>query len=303
MIQLHPGGNYVILDPFRKIICRRESGPWCNPDPVAMRERMNTMNNYRSFAVIIYVTEMEKQAVLRMFDWTDLHMEGDTQAYQEAFVSREGRRLRVISAQQDEMGMTASASLTAKMIFHFAPEYVVMPGIAAGTGNAIALDRDQEYGDVLLATSVWNFSNGKYVSPHQAEIIFGEIGFNPRPTVVSISGDYMRKIREFIGSDRNEYHVHTGPLASGTAVVANRSLLTKQVVTSFRDTQGVEMEGYGVAYAASHAVDPKPHIIIAKSVCDFADERKDDKYQKFAAYTSCSFVRDLLERVLPYDGV
>ena len=36
------------------------------------------------------------------------------------------------------------------------------------------------------------------------------------------------------------------------------------------------MEGYGVAYAASHAVEPRPRTIIAKSVCDFADERKND---------------------------
>ena len=103
-------------------------------------------------------------------------------------------------------------------------------------------------------------------------------------------------------SDRNEFHVHFGPLASGTAVVANKMILQKQVLTSFEDTEGVEMEGYGVAYAAAHAIEPKPHAIIAKSVCDFADERKNDNYQKFAAYTSCGFVRELLINVLDYTG-
>ena len=259
------------------------------------------MGGYRSFAVIVYVTETEQQAVMRMFEWSDLTVEGDDQKYKETYIEKDGKKLRVISAKQDEMGMTAGATLTTKMIHHFVPEYVIMPGIAAGTGSIMPQD-DQEFGDVLLADSVWNFSNGKYVSPHLAEIVFGEIGFNPRPTIVRISGDHMQPVFEYLHSDRNEFHVHIGPLASGTAVVANKLILQKQVLTSFEKTKGVEMEGYGVAYAAAHAVEPKPHTIIAKSICDFADERKNDNYQKFAAFTSCSFVKDLLETVLEYTG-
>ena len=255
------------------------------------------MDEYLSYAAIIYVTEIERQAVMRMFDWHEFAVEGDRQIYMEAFIERDGKKLRVISAQQDEMGMTASATLTTKMIFQFKPQYVIMPGIAAGTGNISDSD-EQEYGDVLLANCVWNFSNGKYVSPNVAEIVFGEIGFNPRPTMVKISGSHLKSIIDYANSNQNEFYVHIGPLASGTAVVANKSILQKQVMTSFMDTEGVEMEGYGVAYAASHAPDPMPEIIIAKSVCDFADERKDDTFQRFAAYTSCGFVKDLLEKVL-----
>ena len=259
------------------------------------------MKNYQTYAVLICVTETEEQAVERMFDWKSFYISGDEQEYKEAFIKRGDRKLRVICARQDEMGMTASATLTMKMIHHFVPEYVIMPGIAAGTGKIKDSDK-QEYGDVVLASSVWNFSNGKFVSPNEAEITFGEIGFNPRPTSVEIMGDYFNRINEFIESDKNEFFVHSGPLASGTAVVANKSVLKKQVITSFEDTEGVEMEGYGVAYAATHATEPKPHIIIAKSVCDFADERKDDRYQRFAAYTSCGFVQELLEKVLEYSG-
>ena len=260
------------------------------------------LNPYRSFAVLIYVTDIEKQAVMRMFDWHELVIEGDDQKYMETLLDKNGRSLRVICAQQDEMGMTASATLTSKMVHHFIPEYVIMPGIAAGTGG-MGGSEDQEYGDVLFATSVWNFSNGKYVSPNGAEIVFGEVGFNPRPTVVKVSGGYIDKVRDYVESKENQYLTHFGPLASGTAVVANKSVLQKQVMTGFVDTKGVEMEGYGVAYAATHAMEPKPHVIIAKSVCDYADERKDDKYQRFAAYTSCGLVKDLLERVLEYTGI
>ncbi len=255
------------------------------------------MRQYESFAIIIYVTEIEKNAVMRMYDWNELKVEGDNQEYMETYVERGERKLHVICARQDEMGMTASAALTAKMISLFVPKYVIMPGIAAGTGNFLPSE-DQIYGDVVLAQSVWNYSNGKYVSPQDAEIVFGEVGFLPRPTKVDIKGDFIEKIQKFIESDQNEFHVQYGPLASGTAVVANASMMKKQVMKSFKNTKGVEMEGYGVAYAANHALEPKPFAIIAKSVCDFADERKNDKYQKFAAYTSCGFVKELINHVL-----
>ena len=206
------------------------------------------MDRYQSYAVIIYVTETEKQAVMRMFDWKDLRIKYDDQPYKEAFIEKDGKRLRIISGQQDEMGMTASATLTTKMIHHFVPEYVLMPGIAAGTKNILG-SYTQEFGDVLLADAVWNYSNGKYVSPHEAEIVFGEIGFNPRPTMVKISGDHLAEIQAFILSGKSECYVHCGPLASGTAVVANQSVIKKQIYTSFENTEGVEMESYGVAYA------------------------------------------------------
>lgn len=259
------------------------------------------MSSYQSYAAIVYVTETEKQAVMRMFDWSDFQVDGDGQEYKEAFIERDGKRLRVISAQQDEMGMTASAALSAKMLFLFAPEYIIMPGIAAGTGAAMESD-DQEFGDVLLADCVWNYSNGKYVSPHEGEVVFGEIGFQPRPTMVRISGDFVQSIIDYAESVHNEFHVHIGPLASGTAVVANQSFLQKRIVGGVENTKGFEMEAYGVAYAAQHSLDPKPNIIIAKSICDFGDENKNDSYQKFAAYTSCGFVQYLLENVLEYTG-
>ena len=40
--------------------------------------------------------------------------------------------------------------------------------------------------------------------------------------------------------------------------------------------------------------------ICLKSISDFADEKKGDGYQKYAAYTSAEFARYLIESVLPY---
>lgn len=62
-----------------------------------------------------------------------------------------------------------------------------------------------------------------------------------------------------------------------------------------RKIVGVEMEGYGVMLAGRACGQPKPSVLIAKSVCDFGDVEKDDQYQRYAAHTSAAFVRDIFE--------
>lgn len=251
---------------------------------------------YSILAALIYVTETESDAVQRMFDWQPVNIEGDDQQYYEAYVERDDDLLRIIAAQQDEMGMTAAATLSMKIIHNFRPKYLIMPGIAAGAEEE--REDGEMFGDVVLATSVWNYSNGKYVSPHHAEIVFGEIGFIPRPSMIDIDEKLISVFHRIIDMNETECHIHMGPLASGSTVVANKHFLDKQVRTNYHDTKGLDMESYGVAYAARHATEPRPMAIIAKSVCDFADERKDDRYQQFAAYTSCELVGYLVKEVL-----
>lgn len=251
------------------------------------------MSGYNAFAALIYVTDTEEEAVMRMYDWEELSMPGDTQKYYRFEHPEKGT---VVCARQDEMGMTASATLTMKLIWHFRPQFVIMPGIAAGTMDES--NNEQMYGDVVLADMVWNYSNGKYVPRDKALITFGEVGFLPRPTVVKIDPELMPLFEKAVNSANNETHVHIGAIASGSTVVANRTILDKQIKGQFDTTKGLEMEGYGVAYAASHATEPRPKAIIAKSVCDFADGRKSDIYQKFAAFTSCEFVRLMIDEVL-----
>ncbi len=252
------------------------------------------MQEYQTFAALVYVTTPESEAVQRMYDWQEFYMDDDSQLYYRADHIHSG--MQIIAARQGEMGMTASATLTMKLIQHFRPRYVIMPGIAAGT-----LDEskdDQIYGDVVLADMIWNFSNGKYVSKDMASIVFGEVGFLPRPTVVKIDDSLFPYFERAIRSTKNEAHVHMGAMASGSAVVANKVILEKHIHAQFINTKGLDMESYGVVYAANHATAPRPKAIVAKSVCDFGDYRKSDMYQRFAAYTSCEFVKLLLDDIL-----
>jgi nucleoside phosphorylase len=58
------------------------------------------------------------------------------------------------------------------------------------------------------------------------------------------------------------------------------------------------MEAYPLLFACSHAAEPKPKGFVVKSVCDFADESKNDDYQDYAAYTSANVCAQLIELLL-----
>jgi len=254
------------------------------------------MQKYNYDVAILTAVVIETESVRRLYrDWKRVELSHDEQEYFEASFEKDGVRRRVITAQQNEMGMTAASMLAAKVIHEFRPRYLIMTGIAAGIGA------DQIYGDVIVPDVVWNYASGKFVSPDESAIHYGEVGFKLRPISIETDEDVMRIVRERIGDPTNEFHLHVGPMACGSAVVANSEVVDKQIRSYLPETAGLDMESYGVAYAARYCSEPRPKAIVMKSICDFANNEKSDDFQKFAAYTSSQFAKYLYENYLPME--
>ena len=246
------------------------------------------------------VTDVEWRAVQAMYaEWRDAsEPDGGEECLTAAF-RRGGRTYRVAAMRQCEMGSTAGAATAMKLIARFRPRFIIMVGIAAGLMEEGA--HSQFYGDVIVADEVWNCSSGKFVSPEGAPISFHGVGFVPRPKSIALLSDIREQIEAAINSPENQCHVHIGPLACGQFVMASRLIVSLNILAQRSESVGLDMESYGVAYAAQHSAAPRPTAIIVKSVCDFADSAKSDKYQKFAAHTSCEFAQLLYEKFLRLD--
>ena len=229
-------------------------------------------------------------------DWKPLFLEGDDQKYYETTFKRGGKTFKVVTARQSEMGMTAAGVLAMKMISVFCPKYVIMVGIAAGIANKNAVD--QIYGDVIVPDVVWDYASGKFVSSARANVSFGGVGFIPRPHFINTDDSLLEAVEHATESPENECHVHIGPMACGSTVVANSEVVEKQIHAQYGNTAALDMESYAVMYAVKEAPVPKPKGLIIKSVCDYADEEKSDQYQKFAAFNSAQFAKLLYEEFL-----
>ncbi|MGN1099037.1 MAG: hypothetical protein ACI4S9_01715 [Christensenellales bacterium] len=254
-------------------------------------------HSFASFVAIIVATGTEEIAVKHMYEWSEVKFDCDEQTYYVSSFVKDGIANKVVYARQSEMGMTVAVTLTMKLIEHFRPRYVLMAGIAAGiapVGSA-----EQIYGDVVVADMIWNYASGKFVSPDRSEIRFGSVGFIPRPAVVMTDERILSYVKQAADSAENQCRVHFGVMATGSAVVTNREIVKKQIHSMFAETIGLDMEAYGVVYAAQNATAPRPIPLVIKSVCDYANSEKSDQYQKFAAYTSCEFSKIVIEKFLP----
>lgn len=255
------------------------------------------MAEYNYYAALITVTPTEEAGLQYMYDdWKPLQLDGDDQQYYETSFTRDGSICKIVTARSGEMGMTAAGVLTTKMIAAFRPKYVMMVGIAAGV--AYKKNVDQIYGDVVVPNVVWDYSSGKFVSAKRADVTFGGVGFIPRPHFVNTDESMLAAVKRATESDENECHVHIGPMACGSSVVASSEVVEKQIHSQYGDTAALDMESYAVMYAVKESPVPKPKGLVIKSVCDYADEEKSDQYQKFAAYTSAQFAKLLYENFL-----
>lgn len=262
---------------------------------IASSKKRSIALSFKTSAAILTVVKVETDAVMRLYnDWNKLDIDEDSQEYFAASFTRNGQKHRIITAQQNAMGMTAAAFLASKIITLFRPEYLIMCGIAAGIGS----EAEHIYGDVMIPDVVWDYSAGKFTVPKSPAIIFGNLGFMPRPVSLALDKSVLEIVRSL--QNQTEFKIHIGPMACGSSVVANRAIIEKQINSFMPDTVGLDMESYGVFYAANNSTNPKPKAIVIKSICDYADSQKSDKYQKFAAYTSSECTKYLLENALPF---
>jgi len=221
------------------------------------------------------------------------------------FRSRRGTQLRVIAAATNQMGMPTAAVLATKMILRFKPRLVAHVGIAAG------LDRKkQKFGDVLAAEETVDHGAGKDDTLPR--------GFRPDNRSIPIDPGLKARLQRWVNSrpevlgdvlngwpDKPPHpalNLHLGRLASGAAVVINPKTV-ERVTKQSRNMLGIDMEAYGVHVACREALSPGPLFLCMKSVSDFANQRKNDRWRHYAAYTAAQvchrFLYDEWEDLFP----
>lgn len=253
-------------------------------------------------AIICALENPEFKAIKALStNWVNIKKDNTSLSFYETFFEFEQKKLKVIAVSIDKMGMVPTAVLATQTIEMFRPRYLTMTGIAAGIKGEV------ELGDILVFNPSWDSGSGKLkvdesgeelfeIDPKQ-ETIDGDIILNIKN--LSCDTQFLNKLREDWKYSKiiNVLSVHTGPVASGAAVIANENV-SDAIKLQSRKLLGIEMEAYGLIYAAKHATKPKPEPLVIKSVCDFADKDKNNGFQEYAAYTSANFLYEYAKRYI-----
>lgn len=234
-----------------------------------------------------------------------ININEDDEIYYKGYYELPERKVKVIFASANQMGMVAATSLATKMIYNFTPRYLVMTGIAAGTDR-----KKMNYGDIIIATTAWDYGAGKDVREDEKPEHINTI----KP--YTIRTDFVNWARELAKDDEllqniwNEFRgnkpetklkVLFGSVVSGAAVVTDSEIVKEILKEQSRDILAVEMEIYGMYYAANWAIKPRPRYLALKSISDFADEKKSDEYHQYASYTSAKIFEILAKKYFEYD--
>lgn len=229
--------------------------------------------------------------------WEEERVPHDHTIYYRSTLKSNDREITLVAAAAPRMGMAPAATVTTKLIHAFRPRMVAMSGICAGVRGKV------ELGDILIADPCFDWGSGKWASDD------GTLKFLPasyqwridervRASAKSLSrrDDLMSSIHQRYQGEkpRQTPKVHIEAMASGASVLQASSLVD-EVRGLHKNLIGIEMESYAVFTACEYATEPRPDCISVKSVCDFGDETKSDSFHKYAAYTSASFLAEIIK--------
>lgn len=254
-------------------------------------------------AIICALSEELEYVQQSLQEVKEFKIPDDDYTFFKGYFVKNGKKIRVVIAQSTHKGMVPAADLTTKLIYNFAPKYVAMTGIAAGIKGKVNM------GDAVVAEYVWDYGAGKEIieeseNIHRNTIEQIQLDTSMSSMVRRLSNDTRKlaDIKQKFHGNKPDYELklHIGAVATGAAVIANPQKV-KEIKNQIRDVIAIEMEIFGVYYAARWSINPKPQYIAIKSICDFADEKKTDDFHCYASYVSAKILEKLAKEYFIYD--
>lgn len=257
---------------------------------------------------ILIVTALAKPELSAVLDlpakFTRVHVPFDASDYYQATFERDGKEVSVVAVAASDKGLAATAIAAMKGIYSFWPRYLVMPGITAGIKGRTQI------GDVIFSDLSWDWGSGKIKKVGKND------EFLPAPYQRRLDETVSRQAKSF--SNDNEFmnglwsssentkpseapSIRVGAMASGASVLQS-SLAVRKVISQHKDLLAIEMEAFSLMFAGQTCPSPRPIPIVAKSVCDNGDGKKNDKYQLFCAEMSAHAIMEFALRYLSSDS-
>jgi nucleoside phosphorylase len=253
------------------------------------------------FVVITALYDPEMLSVLALpWCWSSSEQLDEATIFRRGEMTVDSNKYSVIVTWPQRMGLVVSAALASKMIQIFRPRVIATSGICAGIRGRI------ELGDIVFASEAWAWESGKIVAHPVPRTLQPDPHSFPASTCAVTIAQGLHNDQSWLSTIRSDWkysqareappQLYIGPMASGSAVVSDSDTV-QSILSKNRKTIAIDMESYAIYASAALSGQPVPICFSVKSVCDFADENKNDSTQLYSSYTSARALQRLFSEV------
>lgn len=245
--------------------------------------------------VIIASLDEEREAMLsklKGFKKLDKESE-DIYTYYFAQVKsqrKDGAIYQIIVVSPLNMGPLNAAALTVTLVNRWKPQFVILTGIACGVKGEV------NYGDVMIATQVADYSLAKQIDGER------KVRWEVTPSGASLIDSANNIDSKWVNQIKHTRPIPgivekiKGVIASGGDVISDDDVI-KLYSENWPKLIGIEMESGGVASGINQTVE-RPEFLMVKSVSDFGKDKHNPEvkpWRKYACHTAAAFVFGLIK--------
>lgn len=217
------------------------------------------------------------------------------------FATLNDRNLKGAIVQLRQMGLVSAVLDTALAIMAFRPNVVCMSGICAGFSSEAAL------GQLVVASPAWEYQAGKW-SNAGFEIAPYQIPLRPKTRVLVDQALEMQGFLDSLelglppGHNRPAKRMApiVAPATTGSAVIASEERL-RHIAAQHRKVAALDMETFGLYYAAHESLSDIAHFFSVKCVVDLADKEKSDDLHFYGCAVSARAAVHLISSIYAAD--
>jgi nucleoside phosphorylase len=197
-----------------------------------------------------------------------------------------------------QMGLVAATFETASVLKAFRTKVLCMSGVCAGFAKEVSL------GQVVIASPAWEYQAGKW----------SKNGFEIAPMQVPLLPTTRSVIDQEIARESFGHYLEAGvtvgearplrqsrsilaPFATGSAVIADETRL-QHIIQQHRKVAALDMETFGLYFAAHETNNPVDHFFSAKCVVDLADDKKGDDLHSYGCMVSARATERLIRALI-----
>ena len=285
----------------------------CSPAPQQLQcgiKRTPSQHECVDIAIVTVIAE-EYRAMVTKLDTKEVPQACPSCANRYAWVgaripSLEHRQsYRIVIGMAGEAGIVSGALAVQRAITRFRPRYVLLVGVAGGMPNRV------RQGDVLLATSIWNYDYGAV-----------DTEFHPRhdftfrsdgrllAAALALSTPWQDRIAKESPEPDYRPERYAGRFGSGNKVIEYMgSSFVNSIMEVNASIDGVEMEGAGAAAAIEAATAQGINVgfLMIRGISDvpqqvdpvLGDKKDREKWKLYAADAAASYTLSLIEHNWP----